>query len=329
MLKSIIHPSHYTLITYNVTGGRFYCHIFRSHSPLKQRLCGRRNVTVEPSPCHIYHIEKKYPASGDITIIMTENVNDDMDISVSYVAPLNKAVEDGRHEPFLSKQVGTKQEREAILNAQQELLSRKNTLIELFKDHTRKARLKFQLPTEDIYDYCVFEFPFALWQWGTSVNSIPPKSATDREWFDYFIKISDPDYFSCPSEYTPFFVQAARELGYYGYSMKKLKKGCSVKSTKNYLKKLVLPEELSHIKFDKKLYKRTVKYLKKNDPKHIFIYGEVDPWTASGVAGWLDCKKKNNMKIYVQPNGSHKARISNMPEPMKSEIIRTLTKWLQ
>ena len=97
----------------------------------------------------------------------------------------------------------------------------------------------------------------------------------------------------------------------------------------NYLKKLVLPEELSHIKFDKKLYKRTVKYLKKNDPKHIFIYGEVDPWTSSGVAGWLDCKKKNNMKIYVQPNGSHKARISNMPEPMKSEIIRTLTKWLQ
>ena len=102
-----------------------------------------------------------------------------------------------------------------------------------------------------------------------------------------------------------------------------------MKSKKNYLKKLVLPEELSHIKFDKKLYKRTVKYLKKNDPKHIFIYGEVDPWTSSGVAGWLDCKKKNNMKIYVQPNGSHKARISNMPEPMKSEIIRTLTKWLQ
>ena len=219
--------------------------------------CNWDYLTVDNSLADIHHVREIFgnifpgkwistgiSKGGQTTMFYRATYPDDMDISVSYVAPLNKAVEDGRHEPFLSKQVGTKQEREAILNAQQELLSRKNTLIELFKDHTRKARLKFQLPTEDIYDYCVFEFPFALWQWGTSVNSIPPKSATDREWFDYFIKISDPDYFSCPSEYTPFFVQAARELGYYGYSMKKLKKGCSVKSTKNYLKKLVMQARL-------------------------------------------------------------------------------------
>ena len=167
--------------------------------------CNWDYLTVDNSLADIHHVREIFgnifpgkwistgiSKGGQTTMFYRATYPDDMDISVSYVAPLNKAVEDGRHEPFLSKQVGTKQEREAILNAQQELLSRKNTLIELFKDHTRKARLKFQLPTEDIYDYCVFEFPFALWQWGTSVNSIPPKSATDREWFDYFIKISDP-----------------------------------------------------------------------------------------------------------------------------------------
>ena len=31
----------------------------------------------------VYHIEKKYPASGDKIIMMTENVNDDMEISVA------------------------------------------------------------------------------------------------------------------------------------------------------------------------------------------------------------------------------------------------------
>ena len=43
----------------------------------------KNNEKKTSFPCHIYHIEKKYPASGDITIIMTENVNDDMDIRVA------------------------------------------------------------------------------------------------------------------------------------------------------------------------------------------------------------------------------------------------------
>ena len=91
----------------------------------------------------------------------------------------------------------------------------------------------------------------------------------------------------------------------------------------------MLPAELRDIKFDKTLYKRTVKYLKENDPKHIFIYGEIDPWSASGVAGWLDCSKKQNMRVYVQPRGSHRARIGNMPEGMKAEIMSRLTEWLK
>jgi hypothetical protein len=127
----------------------------------------------------------------------------------------------------------------------------------------------------------------------------------------------------------PFFVQAARELGYYGYSTKGLEDVCDLKSTKGYLNRLMLPKELSNIKFDKSLYKRTVKFLEKNDPTHIFIYGEIDPWTASGVAGWLDCSNKENMRVYVQPRGSHTARISNMPENTKNEIISIITNWLK
>jgi hypothetical protein len=101
-----------------------------------------------------------------------------------------------------------------------------------------------------------------------------------------------------------------------------------VKKTHGYLSRLMLPKELQGIKFNKKLYKRTVKYLKKSDPRHLFIYGEIDPWSSSGVAPWLDCSKKQNMKVFVQPHGSHKARIGNMPANMRDEIISILTKWL-
>ena len=124
-------------------------------------------------------------------------------------------------------------------------------------------------------------------------------------------------------------IQAIKELGYYGYSLKPIKKWTSLKSTKGYLKKIMLPNSLRHYDFDATLYKRTVKFLKKEDPTHIFIYGEIDPWSASGVCTWLNCKKKKNMRVYVQPRGSHGSRISNMPEDMKAEIIERLTKWLQ
>lgn len=299
-------------------------------------------LTVDNSLCDLHHVREIFgrifhdkwlsagiSKGGQTTMFYRTMFPDDVDISVSYVAPLNRGVEDGRHEPFISKKVGTADERTAILKAQEELLVRKTRLLPMFKSFSKSHNYNYQDSISFIYDYCVFEFPFALWQWGTPVSTIPSKDASDEEWFTYFIKISDPDYFSCPSKFTPFFIQAARELGYYGYSRKGLKKYCDVKRTHKYLQHLMLPSGTDRIKFDKDLYRRTVKYLKKNDPHHIFIYGENDPWSASGVSGWLDCSHKENMRVYVQPHGSHTARIYNMPDSIKEKIVSRLTKWLE
>ena len=267
---------------------------------------------------------------GQTTMFYRATYPDDVDVSVSYVAPLNRAVEDGRHEKFLAKKVGTKEERKVIRQAMQELMRRKPELMKLFHAYCEENDYQFLMSEEDVYDYCVLEFPFALWQWGTPVSSIPELTSDedDEVWFDCLMKVSSPDYFAYPSQYMPFDVQAAKELGYYGYSLKPIKKWTSLKSTKGYLKKMWLPDSLRKYDFDPALDKRTVKYLKKEDPKHIFIYGEIDPWSSSGVCTWLNCKKKKNMRVYVQPRGSHKARINNMPERMKTEIINRLTNWL-
>ena len=64
--------------------------------------------------------------------------------------------------------------------------------------------------------------------------------------------------------------------------------------------------------------------LKENDPKMIFIYGQNDPWTAAGVT-WL--KGKKNIHVFVEPGGSHRARIGTLPE--KQEAISLINKWLQ
>ena len=299
-------------------------------------------MTVDNSLADYHHVRQVFASlfkgkwistgiskGGQTTMFYRATYPNDVDVSVSYVAPLNRGIEDGRHEVFLAKKVGTKAEREAIKNAMQELMRRKPELLPLFKEHCAKRNYHFYLPEEDIYDYCVLEYPFALWQWGTPVSTLPAQTATNQEWFENLIEVASPDYFSYPSKYTPFDVQATKELGYYGYSLKPIKKWTSLKSTKGYLKEIMLPDSLRGYDFDPALYRRTVKFLKEEDPTHIFIYGEIDPWSASGVCTWLNCKKKQNMRVYVQPRGSHKARISNMPSDMKQEIVDRLTKWLK
>ena len=252
---------------------------------------------------------------------------EDVDITVPYVGPLCYGVEDGRHEPFLRK-VGTAEERRKIEDFQLEVLKRKATLLPRFEKHCNEKKYEFFGSAEEIYDYCVLEYSFAFWQWGTPASTIPANNATDDEIYKHFMDISEPSYFAKGGGNESFFIQAARELGYYGYDISPFKKYLSIKSSKGYLKRLMLPEDGKNIKFDKTLSKKITKFLKKNDPKMVFIYGEIDPWSAAAPF-WLDTSKKKNMHIFVEPRGSHKARINTLPEEMKQETIRIIKGWLE
>lgn len=251
----------------------------------------------------------------------------DVDITVPYVGPLCYGVEDGRHEPFL-RQVGTEDERRKIEDFQLEVLKRKSTLLPRFEKHCQEKKYEFNASTEEIYDYSVLEYSFAFWQWGTPVSTIPANNASDDEIYKHFMAISEPSYFAKGGGNESFFVQAARELGYYGYDIRPFKKYLSITSSKGYLKKLMLPDDAKDIKFDKTLSKKITKFLKKNDPKMIFVYGEIDPWSAAATT-WLDTDKKENVHIFVEPRGSHLARINTLPEEMKQEAISILKKWLE
>ena len=251
----------------------------------------------------------------------------DVDITVPYVGPLCYGVEDGRHEPFLN-QVGTEDERRKIEDFQLEVLKRKSTLLPRFEKHCQEKKYEFNASTEEIYDYSVLEYSFAFWQWGTPVSTIPANNASDDEIYKHFMAISEPSYFAKGGGNESFFVQAARELGYYGYDIRPFKKYLSITSSKGYLKKLMLPDDAKDIKFDKTLSKKITKFLKKNDPKMLFVYGEIDPWSAAATT-WLNTDKKENVHIFVEPRGSHLARINTLPEDMKQKAISILKKWLE
>ncbi len=262
---------------------------------------------------------------GQTTLLYRTFYPNDVDISVPYVAPLCYGVEDGRHEPFLHK-VSTPENRKKIEDFQLEALKRKATLLPRFEKYCTEKNYSFRAPIEEIYDYSVLEYSFALWQWGTPISSIPATTASDDEIFSHLLAISEPGYFTADSPNASFFVQAARELGYYGYDVQPFKQYLSIQSSEGYLHRLMLPEELKDMPFDKTLSKKITKFLKKQDPKMIFIYGQNDPWTAAGVT-WL--KNKKNIHVFIQPNGSHLARISTLPEAEKAKVMELINEWLK
>lgn len=207
-----------------------------------------------------------------------------------------------------------------------EVLKRKAELLPMFERYCLNKGYTFRVPITEIYDFNVLEYSFALWQWGTSVTKIPSPKADNQTIFNHFIAICEPDYFSEQSPYPSFNVQAAKELGYYGYDTKPFEKYLTIKSSKNYMYRVMLPADLQHLSFDDTLYKKTVKFLKKNDPKMIYIYGGDDPWTASGVT-WLE--EKENIKVYTLPGGSHRTRIGSFDKKTQEEIMTLINRWLK
>lgn len=295
-------------------------------------------LTAENSAYDLHHVNQTFrqlyqgkwistgiSKGGQTTCLYRAYFPDDVDFSVPYVAPLNRAVEDGRHEPFL-RQVGTKAERDRILAFQKAVLKQKAAIVPMLENYCQEHKLTFRIPMAEVLDYSVLEYPFAIWQWGTPVDQVPEPTASAADLFKHLMEISEPSYFSNEQPYVSFDVQACRELGYYGYDTAPFKGLLTIKSAKGYLNKLMLPTELiDQVEFRPELYHKVYNFLKDNDPKMIFIYGEIDPWSATRVPTF---RGKKNEQIYIQPRGSHRARISNMPEEMKKQIMDQIHAWL-
>lgn len=260
---------------------------------------------------------------GQTSLIYRAYYPDDVDITVPYVAPLCRGVEDGRHETFLAEYVGTQAQRDSLLDFQIDFLKRREGIMPLLDSLSRAENIVYNRPLDEIYDYMVLEFPFAVWQWGTPVSSIPSADASDREYFDYMTGISHPSYFTNQGPTAPFFVQAAKELGYYGYDVEPLRDYLTISSAEGYLAQMMLPDGYRPA-FSDYIYRKCSDFLKDTDAKILFIYGEYDPWTAVRVPD----TDNPNIHIFMDPKGSHRARISTFPDDAKAEIMAVLSDWL-
>ena len=261
---------------------------------------------------------------GQTTYIHKYFFPDDADASVCYVAPLNLAEEDPRIYHFLDN-VGTKECRDKMVDFQREVLKREDRVIPLLKKEAEENGYTFSLGNERfIFEYIVLEYGFAFWQWlYTTCDQIPDTTASDEELWEHLKEGSSFTYYSDQEamENIPFAYQAYSQMGYYGYDISELKD--LLQEVKEPTSKIFLPENLRPV-FDCSSMQMINSWIQKHGNNMIFIYGEIDSWSATAV----ELTGETNAIKMVKAGGCHRTRINSFDEKDRTFIINTLEQWL-
>ena len=248
----------------------------------------------------------------------------DVDASVCYVAPLNFSDKDPRIYAHF-KTVGNEQCRNKIYDFQKFLLRNKDRIMPFFKEYSSKKNYTYKIGEVAAFEYCVLEYPFAFWQWHKyDCSEIPSDSSCLKEIFDHFTAVSSPDYFSDQgiADLQPFFYQALTQIGYYGYETKPFTG--LIDSVKEADFRFCAPKGTNPV-FDPQAMQDINQWITTKGDNMIFIYGELDPWGATGV----ELNGKTNALKMVKKGGCHSTRIKDFSQEEQNKIIKTLNKWLE
>jgi hypothetical protein len=247
----------------------------------------------------------------------------DVEATVAYVAPVMPYPDDPRFAPFLS-QVGSTDCRKKISDFQRMVLSRRASLLELFRLYAQSKNYAFSIISDEAaFEYSVLEYPFAFWQYGaeSDCTGIPGAEASDQQVLDHLVDVSSPYYYSDQGflYFQPLFYQAYTEIGYCPYVYSHLKGLLQVVPRPDY--RAFAPRGVELV-FRPEVMQDVIPWLQTQGQRIIYIYGGIDPWTAAAVqpGGGLDVVK------VVQPGASHSVKINDLDQ--KELVIQTLERWL-
>jgi len=261
---------------------------------------------------------------GQSTVYHRYFFNDDVDVSVPYVTPMNIAEEDPRIYHFLDN-VGTKECRDKMIQFQREVLKREDELLEIFLDDSEKLGYTYSIGSDRlIFEFVVLEYTFAFWQWqNNNCDEIPDTSESSEKIFNHLKRNSSFSYFSDQgiAPIAPFFYQAYSEIGYYGYDISPLKD--LLREVKDPSSKIFIPHN-SNPQFDCSLIQDINTWVQKHGNDMLFIYGGNDTWSATAV----ELTGETNSIKMVKEGGSHRTRINSFSDDEKEIIYNILEDWL-
>jgi len=264
---------------------------------------------------------------GATTIFYRYFYPEDVNVSVPYVAPINYEFEEQRIYEFLD-QVGTPKCRKRIKEFQIRMLKNSNKIMPWISFYSLGAKLEFSyLTMEQAFELAVLEYPFSFWQWGHQCEDIPSEEESLQKATEYLLDVSGVDFFSdqTMTTYGSHYYQSATEMGYYGYEIDEFK---------DYLKALPLdknphaafvPNKMD-VEFDGTLLEKLSDWLLEHGDEFIYIYGELDTWSASAVP---PSKEVDAVWFFMKDKNHRSARIENMTTKERETLVSNLERWLE
>ena len=247
---------------------------------------------------------------------------DDVEGTVSYVAPISFAAPDRRYADYLADMVGPIGCRQAVRDIATEMLAhRRDAIVERAQqDSSHKYT---QIAIGAAVESAVVGLEWTFWQYH-GVNecmSVPRVTASDVDVFAFLDAISPVS--DCDDDqverFKPYYYQSYTQLGYpdggYEYLAPYLKY-----TEADYANELPTPDPT----YDRGDAMRDIDdYVERRAEHLLFIYGEWDPWTGGKFA----LGDAADSALLIQPRGTHSAWITDLELSDRQEAYAKLEAW--
>ena len=177
----------------------------------------------------------------------------------------------------------------------------------------------------ECYEYGVFETSFSWWQYGPGdYTQIPLPDAPAEDLFKFLQNGMTFFYKTTNDMFVPSNYQAYTEVGSYGYDTKPFKDLLQYVKTDWASNRKFMVQEDWDISYNPEVLNNINNFLKKEGNNIIYIYGEYDPWTATGF--WPS-PETNAIRV-TMPAGNHGTGILSFKGEEREKLISALEEWL-
>jgi len=245
----------------------------------------------------------------------------DVDATIAKVAPISLAVEDPRYDVFLEN-VGDEASRNKIKQFQIALLKNRDEILPLIRNYMNNSPFHYSVTEGVILEFEACEYAFSFWQVSDhDTSQIPDSSSSALELFTHIEEAGFMPFYSDEymNFYQPVFYQFYTEMGYYRLITDHLQGLLLTLPNPSY--SFFAPSGAA-LNFNPAVMQDILQWLQTEGNNIIYIYGELDPWTAGAVE---PTAQTNAIKI-VQAGANHYIDIADLDQ--KTLVYSTLESWL-
>ncbi|WP_431782290.1 S28 family serine protease [Streptomyces chumphonensis] len=253
----------------------------------------------------------------------------DMDGTVAYVAPNNTNVRNNTAYDRFFRNVATEECRERLNGIQREAFLRRDEMVDRYEKWAQDGGYTFELyETPDrAFEVVVLDFVWAYFQYQDEADCLdaPAADATTDELYDYIDQISGFAFYTDQGmlPYTPYYYQAATELGYPTLRTPSHLRGL-LRYPDVYHPSNAVPDDIPMPRFDRHAMKDIDRWVRWRSSEMLFVNGENDPW---GAEPFRVGPRAEDSFVFTAPGANHGANIAALTEDERAAATDAVLRW--